>query len=37
MRLGEEERAVDEKPHQKTHLPATMGHLLKTHADNNAT
>jgi len=30
-------RAVDEKPHQKTHLPTTMGHLLKTNIDNNAT
>lgn len=30
-------RAVDEKPHQKTHLLTTMGHLLKTNIDNNAT
>jgi hypothetical protein len=37
MWLGGKERAADEKPHQKTHLPATMGHLLKTHTDNNAT
>jgi hypothetical protein len=35
--VGWGKRAVGEKPHQKTHLPTTMGHLLKPNIANNAT